>query len=316
MTGDEIIPAAWIGAQTLAEIAETEFGVELSVLPEGERFRGSGWKLDGGVENRCPNCGFTVWICRRPYISQGRGYRYYAFICPPCCTAWTRQDVGWKTRPEDRARVRAPAVSAPVAATPAAAEGGGAEKSEAPLGDPADLLDALSRLSYRQRRVVELRREGRTLAEIGKSFSVTRERIRQIQNQAVAQLSKQTGLAFEECICLLDLGPTTTAVAPPNRVLPGSVRRGKPLESWELADFDQVVRDAVRDGLVAGRHLTALVLAGSVAERVIRADYDKLPVHGRCAQIVRAEMVDRIDQLIERGQFRLTSGPYPVLRLP
>ena len=315
VAGDEIVPAAWIGDRTLAEIAEAEFAVEPTV-PEGERFRESGWKLDGVVENRCPNCGFEVWMCRRPYISQGRPYRYYAFICPPCRTVWTRQDVAWTTRPEERTRARPPAGAARAPAPSAVADGGDAETGDAPVGDPADLLDALSRLAYRQRRVLELRREGRTLAEIGKSFSVTRERIRQIQNQAVAQLSKQTGLTFDECVRLLDLEPTATAVAPPNRVLPGSVRRGKPLDPSELAEFDQVVRGAVRDGLLAGRHLTALVLAGSVAERVVRAGYDKLPVHGRCAHIVRAEMVDRIDQLIESGELRLSTGPYPVLRVP
>jgi RNA polymerase primary sigma factor len=56
------------------------------------------------------------------------------------------------------------------------------------------LRDVLSTLSYRERRVLELRHglgdeRPRTLAEIGRTFGVTRERIRQIEKRSLQQLA-------------------------------------------------------------------------------------------------------------------------------
>jgi RNA polymerase primary sigma factor len=73
------------------------------------------------------------------------------------------------------------------------------EKAESPFDRAADLLtkealkDALENLSYRERRVLELRyglggEHPRTLDEVGRTFNVTRERIRQIENQSLKKL--------------------------------------------------------------------------------------------------------------------------------
>jgi RNA polymerase primary sigma factor len=55
------------------------------------------------------------------------------------------------------------------------------------------LRDALENLSYRERRVLELRyglggEHPRTLQEVGRTFNVTRERIRQIEDQSLKKL--------------------------------------------------------------------------------------------------------------------------------
>jgi RNA polymerase primary sigma factor len=55
------------------------------------------------------------------------------------------------------------------------------------------LRDALEQLSYRERRVLELRyglggEHSSTLDEVGRTFNVTRERIRQIENQSLRKL--------------------------------------------------------------------------------------------------------------------------------
>ena len=55
------------------------------------------------------------------------------------------------------------------------------------------LRDALENLCYRERRVLELRyglggEHPRTLDEVGRTFNVTRERIRQIENQSLKKL--------------------------------------------------------------------------------------------------------------------------------
>ena len=55
------------------------------------------------------------------------------------------------------------------------------------------LREALENLSYRERRVLELRyglgtERPCTLDEVGRTFNVTRERIRQIEHQALKKL--------------------------------------------------------------------------------------------------------------------------------
>jgi RNA polymerase primary sigma factor len=73
------------------------------------------------------------------------------------------------------------------------------EQAESPYDRAAEILtnealrDALENLSYRERRVLELRYglggdHPRTLDEIGRTFNVTRERIRQIENQSLKKL--------------------------------------------------------------------------------------------------------------------------------
>ena len=73
------------------------------------------------------------------------------------------------------------------------------EHAESPYERTVEILnkqalrDALENLSYRERRVLELRygiggQRPRTLDEVGRTFNVTRERIRQIENQSLKKL--------------------------------------------------------------------------------------------------------------------------------
>jgi RNA polymerase primary sigma factor len=73
------------------------------------------------------------------------------------------------------------------------------ERAESPYERAAEILanealrDALEKLSYRERRVLELRyglggERPRTLDEVGRTFNVTRERIRQIESQSLKKL--------------------------------------------------------------------------------------------------------------------------------
>jgi RNA polymerase primary sigma factor len=73
------------------------------------------------------------------------------------------------------------------------------ERAESPFERAAELVTkealrvALENLSYRERRVLELRyglggEHPRTLDEVGRTFNVTRERIRQIENQSLKKL--------------------------------------------------------------------------------------------------------------------------------
>jgi RNA polymerase primary sigma factor len=73
------------------------------------------------------------------------------------------------------------------------------ERAESPYERAAEILtnealrEALENLSYRERRVLELRyglggEHPRTLDEVGRTFNVTRERIRQIENASLHKL--------------------------------------------------------------------------------------------------------------------------------
>ena len=73
------------------------------------------------------------------------------------------------------------------------------ERAESPYEQAAEILTnealrhALEKLSYRERRVLELRyglggEHPRTLDQVGRTFNVTRERIRQIENQSLKKL--------------------------------------------------------------------------------------------------------------------------------
>jgi RNA polymerase primary sigma factor len=77
------------------------------------------------------------------------------------------------------------------------------EQAESPYERAVEILtnealrDALENLSYRERRVLELRygldgEHPRTLEEVGRTFNITRERIRQIEHQALRKLETLT----------------------------------------------------------------------------------------------------------------------------
>ena len=75
------------------------------------------------------------------------------------------------------------------------------------------LRNALSNLSYRERRVIELRyglagEHPRTLDEVGRTFNVTRERIRQVETQSLKKLQQ-----LPESQALRDDAQTASTVA-------------------------------------------------------------------------------------------------------
>jgi len=86
--------------------------------------------------------------------------------------------------------------------TPAAATG---VRVEPPLERASHVLaeaalpDLLKSLSYRERRVLELRyglsgEQPRSLDEVGATFNLTREQIREIENQSLSKLQSSAGL--------------------------------------------------------------------------------------------------------------------------
>src|SRR5947208_2108423 len=65
-----------------------------------------------------------------------------------------------------------------------------------------------------------------------------------------------------------------------------------------------------------GRTTCAEILHGARTKKIERNSYDGLPAYGTSANMRRADILARIDELIEEERLRTTGGPYPVLLAP
>ena len=120
---------------------------------------------------------------------------------------------------------------------------------------------------------------------------------------------------------LLDRGVGT----PPTRASPGgccdacdsSLRLEapppNPREIESLDDAILAVAGAARPAV--GRVLCAEILHGSRNKKIQRNSYDGLPAYGLSSHMRRADILSRVDELIEEGRLETTGGPYPVLRV-
>ena len=120
---------------------------------------------------------------------------------------------------------------------------------------------------------------------------------------------------------LLDRGVGT----PPTRASPGgccdacdsSLRLEapppNPREIESLDDAILTVAGAARPAV--GRVLCAEILHGSRNKKIQRNSYDGLPAYGLSSHMRRADILSRVDELIEEGRLETTGGPYPVLRV-
>jgi ATP-dependent DNA helicase RecQ len=88
----------------------------------------------------------------------------------------------------------------------------------------------------------------------------------------------------------------------------------EPISAAEVGDLDAAIASVVRAARPAvGRTLCAEILHGARTKKIERNAYDGLPAYGAWARMRRADIVGRIDQLLDDGRLGTTSGPYPVL---
>jgi ATP-dependent DNA helicase RecQ len=80
----------------------------------------------------------------------------------------------------------------------------------------------------------------------------------------------------------------------------------------ELDDAIISVASAARPAV--GRTTCAEILHGSRSKKIQRNSYDGLPAYGSSSHMRRADILARVDQLLEQGAIATTSGPYPVLQ--
>jgi ATP-dependent DNA helicase RecQ len=86
-----------------------------------------------------------------------------------------------------------------------------------------------------------------------------------------------------------------------------------PLEIESLDDAILSVAGAARPAV--GRVLCAEILHGSRNKKIQRNSYDGLAAYGLSSHLRRADILSRVDELIDEGRLETTGGPYPVLRL-
>jgi ATP-dependent DNA helicase RecQ len=85
----------------------------------------------------------------------------------------------------------------------------------------------------------------------------------------------------------------------------------------EIADLDDAILSVARNARPAvGRTTCAAILHGARTQKIERNSYDGLPAYGVSSKMRRADILARIDELIEQKRLATSGGAYPVLQLP
>ena len=89
-----------------------------------------------------------------------------------------------------------------------------------------------------------------------------------------------------------------------------------PPDPVEIGDLDDaIIQVATGARPAVGRTTCAEILHGSRSKKIQRNSYDGLPAYGVSSHMRRADILARVDMLIEEGRLETTDGPYPVLRV-
>jgi len=90
-----------------------------------------------------------------------------------------------------------------------------------------------------------------------------------------------------------------------------------PPDPLEIENLDDAIFSVARTAQPAvGRTTCAEILHGARSKKLMRNSYDGLPAYGTSSRMRRADILARVDELIEEGRLATTGGAYPVLRMP
>ncbi|MEA2348798.1 MAG: ATP-dependent helicase RecQ [Thermoleophilaceae bacterium] len=90
-----------------------------------------------------------------------------------------------------------------------------------------------------------------------------------------------------------------------------------PPDPMIIDNLDQAIIHVARAATPrVGRTTCAEILHGAKTKKIERNAYDGLPVYGCSSAMRRADILARIDELIDARRLTTTGGPYPVLALP
>jgi len=98
---------------------------------------------------------------------------------------------------------------------------------------------------------------------------------------------------------------------------PGLVPELPPAAPEVVADLDDAIISVARGARPAvGRTTCAEIIHGARTKKIERNSYDGLPAYGSSSRMRRADILARVDKLIDEGRIETSGGAYPVLRLP
>ena len=84
-----------------------------------------------------------------------------------------------------------------------------------------------------------------------------------------------------------------------------------------IADLDDAIVSVVATARPSvGRTTCAEIIHGARTKKIERNSYDGLPAYGTSSHMRRADILARIDELIEDRRLQTSGGPYPVLLAP
>jgi ATP-dependent DNA helicase RecQ len=85
----------------------------------------------------------------------------------------------------------------------------------------------------------------------------------------------------------------------------------------EIEDLDDAIFSVACTARPAvGRTTCAEIIHGARSKKLARNSYDGLPAYGTLSRMRRADILARVDELIDEGRLQTTGGAYPVLRVP
>jgi ATP-dependent DNA helicase RecQ len=98
---------------------------------------------------------------------------------------------------------------------------------------------------------------------------------------------------------------------------PGLVPAPPPPDPVAIESLDDAIISVARGARPAvGRTTCAEILHGGRSKKLLRNAYDGLPAYGSSSHLRRADILARVDELIDAGRLETSGGPYPVLRVP
>ncbi len=98
---------------------------------------------------------------------------------------------------------------------------------------------------------------------------------------------------------------------------PGLLPTAPPPDPVAIETLDDAIISVATGARPAvGRTTCAEILHGGRSKKLLRNAYDGLPAYGVSSHMRRADILARVDELIEAGRLETSGGPYPVLRLP
>jgi ATP-dependent DNA helicase RecQ len=87
-----------------------------------------------------------------------------------------------------------------------------------------------------------------------------------------------------------------------------------PPDPVSVASLDEAILSVAQTASPrVGRTTCAAIIHGARTQKIEKNSYDGLPAYGASSHMRRAEILERIDELIDDGRLATTRGPYPVL---